>query len=49
MSWLPGLGGNAEMLATVSDAPIVITGHAYGRRATLDQHATPALLAARSA
>jgi hypothetical protein len=26
----------ADKLATVSDAPVVITGHAYGRRATLE-------------
>src|SRR3954466_106042 len=36
MGWCPIWAGNAEMLAAGSDAPIVITGHAYGRRATLE-------------
>jgi hypothetical protein len=36
MSWLPGRVGLVGKLAAVSDAPIVITGHAYGRRATLE-------------
>ena len=37
MTWLPGSWGLGSRTGIdVSDAPIVITGHAYGRRATLE-------------
>jgi len=35
-SALPGPGERAGYTAAVPDSPIVITGHAYGRRATLE-------------
>jgi len=34
-TWVRGSGGS-DRIPGVSDAPIVITGHAYGRRATLE-------------
>ena len=36
MTWLPGWRLGSRSGIVVSDAPIVITGHAYGRRATLE-------------